>query len=237
MIDEVLTELPKVIVGQSGIDQQELVVKKLVELPPDSSDSLRAKSELLLHDLGTGSNALKLETVLDAMTKRGQDITDLASRAIFAPGLAEREMFVDLLVIASPEAAVTPLCRALREFDDESDPDGFLRQRILKRLGTLKSQEVIDDIVQVLKTSEDDRVRIEAVIALGNLGAKSAESALIERLEVDNHPDVVAESVNLLGNWGVSAARPAIESLAKSEWASRSDEVRHATEAALKKLS
>jgi HEAT repeat protein len=234
-IDVVLDDAPEVVVRPEHLDQRRGVVERLKSLPPDCSSALEQRAEILLADFGPRT-AEQLTMVLEAMRLRGQGIADHAGRALSAPGSAEREPFVELLAIAAPDSAVQVLQDVFARFDEDADPEGFLRARILRALGDLRARHAAEVIIPALSHDDSERVREAAVRSLAQLEAKEAVPALIKRLEEDSDPDVVALAARTLGDWGVEAAVPALETLAQSEWAQRSPEVRDATQAALTDL-
>jgi HEAT repeat protein len=209
-------------------------VERLTTLPPEDSQALQALAEDYLTDLGPTSE--KLTIVLDAMHERGQPVGELAARALTAPGGAEREPYVDLLVEAAPDTAAGPLINAFDNYDEDSDVDGFLRASILRALGDIGAKDAADTAVAGLAQDDSDRVRLAAIRTLDQLEAKQAAPALIERLEQDNDPDVAAAAADLLAKWNDKDAVPALEELNASDWAQRSPELRDATGRALARL-
>jgi HEAT repeat protein len=229
-IEQALADAPQVILGNDDLKRRQAVVERLAALP----DDLRPLAEDYLKDLGPTSE--KLTIVLDAMHKRGEPVGELAARALTAPGGAEREPYVDLLVEAAPETAAGPLIHAFDAYDEDSDVDGFLRAGILRALGDIGAKDGAQTAIAGLAHEDAARVRLAALHTLDQLDARQAAPALIERLEADEDPDVVAAAADLLGKWGHAEAVPALDALAASEWAQRSPEVKGATERALARL-
>jgi HEAT repeat protein len=229
-IEQALADAPAAITGTDDLKRRQAVVDRLAA--DADPQHLHALAEDYLKDLGPTSEQLTI--VLDAMHKRGQPVGELAARALTAPGGAEREPYVDLLVEAAPDTAAGPLEHAFEAYDEDSDVDGFLRASILRALGDLGAGA--GTAIAGLAHDDSERVRTAALRALDKLGAKQAVPALIERLEQDNDPDVAAAAAGLLAKWDAQDAIPALEELAASEWAQRSPELRDATGRALARL-
>jgi HEAT repeat protein len=231
-IDEALADAPEAIYGQEELQRRKQVVERLAALSGDCSQDLESVAEEYVKDLGRTSE--RLTVVLDAMLKRGQDVTGIAARALSAPGFAEREPYVEILEEFAPKTAAGPLQEAFGLYDEDSDVEGFLRARILRALGEVGGSGEI--VAQGLQHDDTERVRLAAIRALGRLDARDQAPALIERLEADNDPEVVAAAAGQLAAWDHKAAVPALEALAASEWAQRSDEVGSAASHALSRL-
>jgi HEAT repeat protein len=229
-IDDILAGAPGRVTTREGLARRGAVIDQLAALGAEASPELQRRAERLSAELTPGGTE-QLTILLEAMRLRGQDITGLAERALVAKGLAEREPVVELLEVVGADRAIRA---ALPRFDGRSDPDGFLRARMIQALGVLGTG--VGEVTAALEAQDTERVRVAAVRALDQLDARDAAPALIERLDADSDPDVVALAARVLARWDVKEAIPSLEALATSEWAQRSEEIRDATREALDAL-
>lgn len=234
-IEAALADAPAVVATAADAKAVDSAIGRVAALPPECSDDLQAYARALLDDFSSSSSE-RLLIVLEGMHRRGQDASELAARALTAPGSAERELYVDLLAQAYPDRAAAPLTAAFDFYDEDSDVDGFLRARILEALGKIEARDAAETVAEGLEHDDSDRVRLAAIEALDRLDARDEAPALIERLEQDNDPEVVAAAAGLLGRWRHTDALPALEALAASDWAQRSPEVRDGVSGALERL-
>jgi HEAT repeat protein len=229
-IDDILADAPGRVTTREGLERRGAVIDQLAALGAEASPELERRAERLSAEL-TPDGTEQLTILLEAMRLRGQDIAGLAERALVAKGLAEREPIVELLEVTGADGAIRA---ALPRFDGRSDPDGFLRTRMIGALGALGTGA--GEVTAALGTEDTERVRVAAVRALDELDARDAAPALIERLDADSDPDVVALAARVLARWDVKEAIPSLEALATSEWAKRSEEIRDAAREALDAL-
>ncbi|HEX2716850.1 MAG TPA: HEAT repeat domain-containing protein [Gemmatimonadaceae bacterium] len=60
------------------------------------------------------------------------------------------------------------------EFDDDKDPDEDLKEHAVFVMSQLRGQQGVDDLIKVVRTNRDPRVRANAIFWLGQSGDKRA---------------------------------------------------------------
>ncbi len=98
------------------------------------------------------------------------------------------------------------------------DENPFVRQTAVDSLGLLRAKEVVNDIIELLKTDKETQVRQSAIVALGYIGDPSCVDTLIEILKDENEPAAVKYSVcNTLGILRSTQAVSSLQGLINSE--------------------
>lgn len=212
-IDSVLDAAPVTFIRSSDLRKRAAAVEALTALEGECLPALELRARQELADFGPQS-AERLAIVLDAMADRGDDVVPYALEALDAPGYAEREPFVALLEWRGGDAVVAPLSATLGRYDADSDPEGFLRRRILQALLKLGSRDAAPAILAAGADPETEQVREQAVATLRQLDARETAPALLERLEHERSPVVAAELARCLGDWSHRPAIPILERLA-----------------------
>ena len=236
-VDRLLDARPLVITRQEHLDARRRVVEQLALLIPDCTAALeqRARELLAMFD-PPAADALSM--ILEALAERGEcgPVVALATAALTAPGVGEREPFVYLLEDLGGIEAAQALAETLPLYNRAGDPDGFLRRRILRAL-TVLGGEHVPAIETALNANDSGRVREQAIISLQQLDARAAAPSLVRRLDEDDDPAVVARAASLLADWCYGEATTSLEVLAGTDWVREDDELRAAVENALERLS
>jgi HEAT repeat protein len=236
-VDRLLDAQPVVTISQEDLDVRRRLVGQLAELVADCTPVLEQRARELLAAFNR-SAADALSMILQALAERGrrESAGALAIAALTAPGSAEREPFVDLLEGLGGAEAAQALADTLLHYDNNGDPDGFLRRRILRALAALEGEQHLPAIEAALEAEGSERVREQAVRALDELDARAAAPALLRRLEEDDDEFVVARAATVLAQWGYRPAIASLEALAGTDWVREDDELRTAVEDALDSL-
>ena len=211
-------------IGQEELDRRKQVVERLAALEPDCSSDLEALAEEYVKDLGPTSE--RLTVVLDAMLKRGQERDRHRRSRAHCVGLrGARALRRDPRGVRARTPPPARWQQAFPLYDEDSDVERLPARPDPARAGEVGGSAEI--VAQGL------RARRHRARAPRRHRARSASStparqapALIERLESRQRPR--GRGGRGRGTWDHKAAVPALEELAASEWAQRSDVGRRA---------